>query len=207
MRHGPPELRNPHTKDEEEIQVPPKSPIVVPPPNQVTWHSDVYSPGDFVPADLEDIPVQETPTTRPHGEILEAILAKLLREEMRPDLYTVAFRVNITGAGWTLLIPAQAGGALYVSAIWAHNSQAAIAGAFGQGNSPGDAEFFQSFQDAGSDLGLLNGTALISIVNRFPDWVFRCDPSKGFMVHMSGTCVFDGYIQYFVRELSEQKYE
>jgi len=138
-----------------------------------------------------------------HG-VLDAILETL--EENRPPIFTNSFRANFAGgAAWLgPVIPPQPGAALYVTSIWGFNS-ANVNAAFGQGTSTSDAEFFSSNIDVGSDLGALNNKAF-TLNNDFPDWVFRCDPGKGLMVHAAGNCVIDGYLQYYARPLAEQKY-
>jgi hypothetical protein len=135
-------------------------------------------------------------------------IAEYLQEQDRPDIFTLSFRANFPGGSpaWlaTPIIQPQPGAALYVTSIWGFNS-ANVNAAFGYGTSAGDAAFFPSNVDAGSDLGALNNKAF-QFNNDFPDWVFRCEPGTGLMIHAAGTCVIDGYLQYFARPLSEQKY-
>ena len=140
----------------------------------------------------------------PYFLILSEILDSLSEGRFLPQLRTAYFATNVNG--FSLLIPPITGNSIFVS-LFNISSDGLCGCTFGQGTTAGDFEPFPSYFN--SSTARLSGEFYINSFTNFnmsvsrPNFIFRTDPSKGFLLNQIGSAAnVSGFINYWVAETS-----
>jgi len=141
--------------------------------------------------------------------LLERLLKRLEQGQFFPELKTIGFSTNVAGFGNPaapnlIIPPTQGSNAIYICGLW-FSAAAALSIGFGQGTSSLDAEFFPSSLGLSPAVPLaVNGN--FSMTAARPNWVFRCDPGKGFMLNTgAGGAIVAGWASFYVADVAKER--